>query len=489
MQNQVIKCPYCKKDIPLTEALSKQLRDEINKEYEEKFQKKEQEISVKEETISDKEKELDEAKKLLDGQVEKKVKEATEEIEKKAKQNAEENISIELKDLNNQLKEKGEKLKEAEGKELQLMKERRELEESKEKLKLEVARKVDEEREQIKISAIASAEEEYKLKVKDKDKKLELSKGEIETRDKENKELQEQTKELLKQIRETKGAKDKLEIEYQKKLLEDEDKIKQDAKKEARDELSFKIAEKDKKLADADKQIKDLQRSLQQGSQQLQGEVQELVIEDILKKAFPFDDIKEVPKGIKGADVVHGVCNNSGTICGTIVWESKNTKTWQPPWIQKLKEDRRSLKAEVAVLVSKFLPESIKNLGLKDDVYICDMESAVGLAFALREQLINVHAVCVANRGKANKAEIVYNYLISNDFKQRIEVWVEYFRNRKDEIDKERAYFNKKWEKEGKSILRVIENTAGIYGDLQGFSDNALPKVPYLELPEDISNN
>lgn len=45
-------------------------------------------------------------------------------------------------------------------------------------------------------------------------------------------------------------------------------------------------------------------------------------------------------------------------------------------------------------------------------------------------------------------------------------------------------YYTKKWEKEEKNILKVFENTAGIYGDLQGLIGNALPKVKYLELPD-----
>jgi len=113
------------------------------------------------------------------------------------------------------------------------------------------------------------------------------------------------------------------------------------------------------------------------------------------------------------------------------------------------------------------------------------VKSAVGLAYALRQQLIGIKGVQEASKGKEAKAEIVYNYLISNEFKQRIDVWVEYFRNRREEITKERAYYNKKWEKEDKDILRIFENTAGIYGDLQGLIGNSLPKIEYLELPDE----
>ena len=112
------------------------------------------------------------------------------------------------------------------------------------------------------------------------------------------------------------------------------------------------------------------------------------------------------------------------------------------------------------------------------------MKHVVGLAHALREQLIGIQKIKVSNDGKATKAEVVYNYLTSNEFKQRIEVWVEYFVSRKTELDKERMYYNKKWEKEDKELQKVIENTARVYGELQGIIGQALPKIQQLELPE-----
>lgn len=319
---------------------------------------------------------------------------------------------------------------------------------------------------------------------KEYDAKIESTKEESQEKEKQNKDLQEQLKNLFKQLRETKAEKEKVEIDYQKKLLEEEDLIKRKAKQEAAEELGLVIAEKNKKLEDAEKQIVEMQRKIQQGSQQLQGEVQELKLEEILKAEFPSDEIKEVPKGVNGADVVQIVYTNSGESCGSIVWESKNTKNWSPSWIQKLKEDQRSLKAELGVLVSKVLPENIQTFGMEDGIFISDMKSVLGLAHLLRLQVLKVYSAYKINEGKASKAEIVYNYLISNEFKQRIEVWVEYFKNRRDEIEKERAYFIKKWEREEKNIIKIIENTAGIYGDLQGLIGNALPKVQSLELSD-----
>lgn len=357
------------------------------------------------------------------------------------------------------------------------------LKEKQEQLEEQKQKEIEQVKQEISESAKKDAIEKVR---KEYDTKINSTKEESEEREKQNQELQKQVSDLIKQLRESKDTEGKLKIQFEKQLLEEQDKIKQGAKKEAQEELSLQIAQKDKMLEDLKKQLQEAQRKAQQGSQQLQGEVQELALEDQLKQAFIYDEVSEVPKGINGADVIQTVRTNFGTSCGTIVWESKNTKAWSQQWVTKLKEDTRTLKADISVLVSSVLPEGIQSFAQIDGVWVCDMKSAIPLAFALRERIIAVRNIQEANKGKATKAEVVYNYLISNDFKQRIEVWIEYFKSRKEELDIEKRYFMKKWDKEDKNIMKVLHNTAGMYGDLQGLIGTALPKVQYLELPESV---
>jgi len=357
------------------------------------------------------------------------------------------------------------------------------LKEKQEQLEEQKQKEIEQVKQEISESAKKDAIEKVR---KEYDAKINSTKEESEEREKQNQELQKQVSDLIKQLRESKDTEGKLKIQFEKQLLDEQDKIKQGAKKEAQEELSLQIAQKDKMLEDLKKQLQEAQRKAQQGSQQLQGEVQELALEDQLKQAFIYDEVSEVPKGINGADVIQTVRTNFGTSCGTIVWESKNTKAWSQQWVTKLKEDTRTLKADISVLVSSVLPEGIQSFAQIDGVWVCDMKSAIPLAFALRERIIAVRNIQEANKGKATKAEVVYNYLISNDFKQRIEVWIEYFKSRKEELDTEKRYFMKKWDKEDKNIMKVLHNTAGMYGDLQGLIGTALPKVQYLELPESV---
>jgi hypothetical protein len=396
-----------------------------------------------------------------------KLEDAVETTKKEAKTNAKQNLKLK-EDLDEQTKQLAE------------------LKEEKSALHKTHQQELEETRK--KTTEVVRKESEDKIR-KELQTQISITKEEAEAREMKNQELQDQLKGTFKQMRELKDEKDKLAVDFEKKLLEDQDKIKQVAKKEVREDLDLKIAEKDKKLSDALKANEDLRRKLEQGSQQLQGEIQELKLEELLKETFPFDEIKEVPKGVSGADALHVVRTQTGAVCGTILWESKRTKNWSPGWIQKLKEDQRTVKAELAVLVSVVLPQDVRLFGMVESVFVADLSSAMSVAHILRQQLMKVHSAHIANSNKTTKAEVVYNYLISNEFKQRIEVWVEYLRNRREQVDKERAYFNKKWEKEEKEILKVINNTSGIYGDLQGLIGDALPKVSYLELPDSIEED
>ena len=348
-----------------------------------------------------------------------------------------------------------------------------------EKIKQTNADLIEKTKSEIRQKAISEAQKAYEAKIKQ-------TKELAAEQEKQNLSLQKELSETLKSLRLARDAEGKLKIEFEKKLLFEQEKIKQTAKQEFESEQNMKMAEKDKKIQDMEKQVMEMKRKLEQGSQQTQGEVLELKLEEALKNEFPFDEISEVPKGIRGADIIQTVRTRGGLICGTIVWELKNTKNWSPSWVQKLVEDQRALKAEVAILISNALPEGVNNFGQMDKIWVSNLTSSIPLCHALRQQLMGIKNSQLANEGKATKAESVYNYLIGNDFKQRIEVWVEYFRTRKEEIDKERIYYNKRWEKEEKNIIKVMENTAGIYGDLQGVIGNALPKIDYLELPGEV---
>ena len=287
---------------------------------------------------------------------------------------------------------------------------------------------------------------------------------------------------IRKRQRDLESAKRNLELEIGRRLDEERQKVRDESVKAIEEKHRLKDLEKDKKLADLTTQLTEMQRRVEQGSQQAQGEALELDLEQLLKDAFPLDAIEPVPKGTKGADVTQRICDRSGRACGTIIWEAKRTKAWSEGWIQKLKDDQRELRADIALLLTTTLPKGIDTFASRDGVWVTSHACAIGLACALRESLIQVAAARVASAGKQGKMELLYDYLSGADFRLRIEAIVEAFMALQSELDAEKRTMTKVWAAREKQIERVLQNTAGMYGDLQGISGAALPKIEHLEL-------
>ncbi len=296
-----------------------------------------------------------------------------------------------------------------------------------------------------------------------------------------SKKLTSQIDELLGEVRKLREKDEEREIEMKKRLLEEEEKIKKDVRQKSEDEHKLKDLEKDKKLQDALDQIESLKTKIQQGSQQTQGETLELEMETKLRSEFPTDVITEVKKGQRGADISQEVIDRNGRNCGKILWESKNAQ-WSEGWLDKLKEDQRQAKADISVLVSVNLPEGVESFVYKNGVWICGVKYFVGLAFALRYNLVSLHNERISSEGKDEKMKILYSYLTGSEFRNRVSGIVDAFSNLQEELEKEKRYFNVKWAKQEKEIRKVIDHTHGMYGDLQAVIGKSLPEIKTMEL-------
>jgi hypothetical protein len=288
--------------------------------------------------------------------------------------------------------------------------------------------------------------------------------------------------ELIKDKQKFKDEQEAFALEKARQLAEERKQIEEDASRKATDAKQAEIDQLKKQVSDATKAKDELARKLEQGSQQTQGEVQELILEQLLKDEFIYDDISPVGKGVNGADVIQTVKTMNGLICGTIIWESKKTKTWTEGWLQKLKDDQRTIKADIAVIVTSAMPQGASGIIHKDGVWVCDIKLAASIAQLLRNTLQIVAKEKTLSVGKDEKMEILYTYLTGTEFKQRIETIVEAFSGMKSDLDKEKMYFEKIWTQREKQIQKVIKNTVGIYGDLNGVVQ--LQKIESLELPE-----
>lgn len=324
-------------------------------------------------------------------------------------------------------------------------------------------------------NAIEKSRRDFELELKNLRKEKEEEKQR-------NIKLLKQLEELSEEIRNLRRRDEERELAMKKHLAYEEDKIRQETRKKVVEEHDLKDREKDKKLQDALKQIEELKIKMQQGSQQTQGEIMELELEGILKREFPEDEIYEVKKGQRGADVVQIVVDKRGRKCGIILWESKNAQ-WSEGWLPKLRQDQRDAKAQIAVLVAVNPPSDVESFIFRDGVWITSRDTVIGLAMALRFNLISLHSERVSKTGKEDKMEVLYKYLTSIEFQHRVEGIVEAFTNLQHDIEKERRWFTTKWARQEKEIRKIVDNTQGMYGDLQHATGRGLPQIKSLELP------
>ena len=140
----------------------------------------------------------------------------------------------------------------------------------------------------------------------------------------------------------------------------------------------LKLSERDHIIEQLKDQLREAQRKAEQGSMQLQGEVQELAIEEWLQENFPLDTIEEIKKGARGGDCLQHIHTRSRQQCGTVYYESKRTKAFQPGWIEKFKNDIRDRGADIGVLVTEAMPSDMERMGFRDGVWICSFEEFKG---------------------------------------------------------------------------------------------------------------
>lgn len=297
--------------------------------------------------------------------------------------------------------------------------------------------------------------------------------------------------EFLHKERELKNKEAELEITLQKQLNAEREKMVHEVKQleasrmaEVENQFKLKLAEKDKQIENSLKLAEEMRRKAEQGSMQLQGEVQELLLEELLRQSFPFDKIEEVGKGIRGADCIQVIQNKFGIKTGSIIYESKRTKDFSKEWIEKLKADMLTVGADIAILVTQTLPKDMKQFGEKEGVYICSFSEVIGLSNVLRNAILKIYEVQKSQENRGDKMVMLYNYLTGSEFIQQWAAIREGFLSLKQSIQKERDIMEKIWKTREKQLEKVLLNSTHIAGSIEGIAgSNNL----HLEFNDDIN--
>jgi len=442
LESDNIKCPQCGTEIEVGEVLARQVAADVEARL-----RQEAEARLKQAVATAQEQERDA-------------------------------VRLQLKDMESQLSEKNKAVQAAEAKELALLAGQRELAARTKQLDQDVEKR------------LAVREQELTRQIQEQTSKaasqqLEALQQALQSKDAAMDEARTRELVLLKEKAALEEKRKGMELDYQRKLTEEHQQLEKQLIDKYASEADLKLKERDKQIEDLRKSLSEAKRKSEQGSMETQGEALELDLEANLSSHFPHDGIAPVPKGIRGADVIQSVHNESMVDCGSLIWETKNTKAWNNAWIDKLKDDQRSIGANLAVLVSTELPEGIKTFGQLDGVWVTSVAACIPLAMTLRQQLVQVTFARSASEGKSEKMEMVYEYLSGDAFRHKVEAIVETFVGMQEQLNKEKRAYSRLWKEREKQIERIIENTAGMYGDVRGLIGSAVPEIQALTLEGD----
>jgi len=309
------------------------------------------------------------------------------------------------------------------------------------------------------------------LKEEAEKQKAELEKAKLNAENEAQKKINEERKVFEEKLQK--------EQEDRKKI---ETKIKENASKEADDKHRLEKLEWEKQKADMQKTVEELQRKGKQGSQQLQGDVLEKDLEERLRDAFPNDDFKPVPTGVRGGDIIQEVKNKHGNSAGFILWEAKRTKTWQKDWLTKLKEDMRNINASDCILVTGVMPPGIKIYDRIENTWVTSYEYVIKLASVVRYGLLNVAIARSSASHTDEQLKELYDVITSDSFRQMFEARDEIIDALKQELDADKRSAEKRWKKQGLYIEKLARNNSQLYGELEAH----IPSLKPLKEPRNL---
>ena len=377
-------------------------------------------------------------------------------------------------------------------KQARLVKEQKQKEEALQKEKQQFADKKKQENELFQ-ERLKKAEREVKREIEAKLKKelaeegaesLKAMQQELAEKSEQVKELNRSKVEIEKLKREKEEAREEAKLEAQKQLSEQLVSEKEKIKRLATEENELKLKELQKQLEDQKKLADEMKRKHEQGSMQLQGEVMELAIEEWLANQFPLDGIDEIKKGANGADCLQTVNTREQVNCGTIYYESKRTKSFQPAWIEKFKNDIRDKGANIGVLVTEVMPTDMDRMGMKEGIWICTFDEFKGLCAVLRQSIVQWNSIQQNQENKGDKMSYLYDFLTSNEFRLQMEGIVEGFTQMQTDLQKEKNAMARLWKQREKQINKVVDNSINMHASIKGIAGNAIHSIAALELDE-----
>lgn len=264
--------------------------------------------------------------------------------------------------------------------------------------------------------------------------------------------------------RKTRDAETKLQefTDQQATELEAQLKVQRDVlekdKEDAVNAEKAKAFDENQKLSS---KVTDLQRALENKTAEELGEGAEVKLFDELKREFPEDDIRRVPKGAAGADIIH-VVMLCGKECGTIIYDSKDHDQFRSEHVTKLRADQLAAGAEHAILATRKLPRGTRQLELRDGVLLANPARVVVVATLIRQHLIQLNSLRISNIECDKKTAALYEFIVSercSSLLARVDERADYLL---EEQKKEITWHKNNWNRQGEAIRAIQKAKADL---------------------------
>jgi hypothetical protein len=165
---------------------------------------------------------------------------------------------------------------------------------------------------------------------------------------------------------------------------------------------------------------REMERLLEKKTANELGEAGEVDLFELLMTEFPADQIARVAKGVNGPDIVHRVFSGGVFTGRSVVYDSKNHKSFQSKWLPKLRRDQTDYEADHAVLVSAAFPPGRSQLMVEGGVIVCSPARAAAIAHMLRRAVLQTHVLGLSNADRDEKTARLYDLLTSD---RAVERW------------------------------------------------------------------
>lgn len=486
-QATTITCPSCNEQIQLDSALAGQFQKTVEAEVRKRLAEPEKQLNAEREKLAAQAKELEAARVSLEERVAAQVRAQRQELEarEKALQSRQNELDaqIEARVRERETQLTAENQKRLEEIETAAQKRADEAEAQARKRAEEAETRARQQVEEAAQRLRKQIEEDYAYKLKAAQEDLEAKRRQVA-------ELEKQEMELRREKTELEEARQRMELDMQRKLDEERGRIFEEAKKSAADEQMLKVRDKDNLIDRLKAQLQDAQRRIEQGSQERQGEALEGEVIDLLRQNFPYDQFDEIGRGVRGADILQTVRNSVGRTCGKILWESKNTKTFDKNWLPKLKDDQHKAGADVSVLVSMTMPDGVDVFDLMDEIWVTNFRSSVCLCSVLRQMILNVDRQRVISNSQSSMRDSIYEYVTGKEFTSYLKRVFMTYESMHSDLEKEKRAIQRIWKQRETSIQKVLDSITCIQGDLRAIvgQSKELPAFEPLQL-EVIAGN